>query len=38
MSLEISALMGAVDEEVWEHEGFFNTVDNLCRDLGGAKT
>jgi hypothetical protein len=29
--------MGTANEEVWEHEGLFNTVDNLCRDLGGAK-
>jgi hypothetical protein len=36
MSLEINSLMGVVDKEVWEREGFFNTIDNLCRDIGGA--
>jgi hypothetical protein len=38
MSMEISALMGTADEEVWEREGLFNTVDNLCRGLGVLKT
>jgi len=37
MSMEISALMGTADEEIWEREGLFNAVDNLCRGLGGAK-
>jgi hypothetical protein len=37
MSLEFSALMSAADEEIYEHKGLFNTIDNLCRVLGGDK-
>jgi hypothetical protein len=37
MSLEVSALMGTADEDIWEREGLFNIVDNLCRGLGGDK-
>jgi hypothetical protein len=35
MSLEISALMGAANEEEWERVGLFSTVDKLCMNTSG---
>jgi hypothetical protein len=32
---EVSALMGAADEAVWEWEGLFTSVDELCKLKGG---
>jgi hypothetical protein len=35
MAHEVSALMGAIDEEEWEREGLFTTVDELCKLKAG---
>ena len=35
MDSEVSALMGAADEELWEKEGFFTLVDEMCKDVMG---
>jgi hypothetical protein len=35
MAHEVSALMGATDEEEWEREGLFSIVDELCMSKGG---
>jgi hypothetical protein len=31
MDSEVNALMGAADEELWEKEGLFSSVDEMCR-------
>jgi hypothetical protein len=31
MECEVSALMGAADEELWERSGLFSSVDAICR-------
>jgi hypothetical protein len=31
MDCEVSALMGATNEELWEREGLFSLVDELCK-------
>jgi hypothetical protein len=31
MDCEVNALMGATDEELWEREGLYSSVDELCR-------
>ena len=35
MDSEVSALMGADDEELWEKEGFFTLLDEMCKDVMG---
>jgi hypothetical protein len=37
MAHEISALMGALDEEEWDREGLFHTVDELCKIKTGER-
>jgi hypothetical protein len=29
MDCEVSALMGAADEDIWEREGMYSSVDEL---------
>ena len=31
MDSEVSALMGVTNEELWEKEGIFSLVDEMCR-------
>jgi hypothetical protein len=35
MDSEVIALMGAADEELWEKEGFFTLVEEMCKDVMG---
>lgn len=35
MDFEVSALMGAAGEELWEKEGLFSLVDELCKVIAG---
>jgi len=36
MDSEVSALMGATNEELWEKEGIFSSVDEMCRFDAGS--
>jgi hypothetical protein len=36
MDTEVSPLMGAADEELWEKEGLFSSVDKMCK-LNGSR-
>jgi hypothetical protein len=37
MECEVSALMGAADEELWERSGLFSSVDAMCRSKGSGR-
>jgi hypothetical protein len=37
MEYEVSGLLGASDEEEWDREGLFKTVDELCEIKAGQR-